>query len=110
VFNLPSPFPLLQVYGPLPASSSRLNHIHSTQPPTSTHQGSPASSTLSPHWGTGEARTASWDIEVENGGWAQIKVHDMTKFKKKDQVWLRGSSGKQMEEAEAQSSDTGFLG
>ncbi|GAA5877383.1 hypothetical protein JCM16303_003311 [Sporobolomyces ruberrimus] len=88
VFNLPSPFPILQVYGPIPANSSRLNHIHSAQTPTSVHQGSPSSSTLSPDWGAGENGTAKWNIEVEEGGWARIKVHDMAKYRKKDQGFL----------------------
>jgi hypothetical protein len=41
---------------------------------------------LTPYWGTGETATASWNVEVEEGGWARIKIHDSAKFRKKDQV------------------------
>ncbi|GAA5983399.1 hypothetical protein JCM5350_007636 [Sporobolomyces pararoseus] len=88
VFNLPSPFVVLQVFPPLSAASSKLNYIHSTQTPTSTHSGQPSSSTLTPHWGAGEAGAARWKVEVEEGGWARIKIHDFAKFKKKDQGFL----------------------
>ncbi|GAA6013097.1 hypothetical protein JCM11491_005181 [Sporobolomyces phaffii] len=88
VFNLPSPFPILQIFGPPSASSSKLNYIHSIQTPTTTRQGSPAGSTLTPYWGSGETATARWTVEVEQGGWARIKIHDAAKFKKKDQGFL----------------------
>ncbi|GAA5954405.1 hypothetical protein JCM3765_004449 [Sporobolomyces pararoseus] len=88
VFNLPSPFVVLQIFPPLSASASKLNHIHSTQTPTSTHLGQPSNSTLTPYWGVGETGTARWKVQVEEGGWARIKIHDSAKFKKKDQGFL----------------------
>ncbi|GAA5839821.1 hypothetical protein JCM3766R1_004623 [Sporobolomyces carnicolor] len=88
VFNLPSPFPILQVFGPPPRSSTKLNHIHSTQTPVSTHQGPVSSSTLNPHWTNGDAGTAEWTFSLEPGGWARIKLHDSAKFRKRDQGFL----------------------
>ncbi|GAA6059540.1 hypothetical protein JCM10212_006038 [Sporobolomyces blumeae] len=88
VFSLPSPFVLLHTYAPLPPSSSRLNHIHSTQAPTSTHRGPPSPMTLSPYWGNGAGRTATWTVEIEEGGWARVRLHDESKWKKKDQGFL----------------------
>ncbi|GAA5900461.1 uncharacterized protein JCM6883_002851 [Sporobolomyces salmoneus] len=88
VFALPSPFPILQIYPPLPSSALKLNHIHSTQTPTSIHQGPTSGSTLTPYWGNGETGTAKWTVEVEAGSWARVKIHDSVKFRKKDQGFM----------------------
>jgi hypothetical protein len=77
VFQLPSPFPLLLVY------SASTRPTTSAQP-FETHEGPTAQSTISPYWGN----KASWDIEVEQGTWARIRVHDRSKWNKRGQVRL----------------------
>ncbi|BGP29820.1 hypothetical protein JCM10296v2_001566 [Rhodotorula toruloides] len=77
VFQLPSPFPLLLLYSA------------STRPTTSaqafeTHEGPTAQSTISPFWGN----KASWEVEVEKGTWARIRVHDRSKWNKRGQGYL----------------------
>ncbi|GAA5875464.1 hypothetical protein JCM1840_005978 [Sporobolomyces johnsonii] len=84
VFALPSPFPLLQVFAPAPASS-RSSHVHTTQSPLSTHQGPTVRDSLNPYW-AGES--ACWEVEVQEGGWARVRVHDAGRWKKKGQGFL----------------------
>ncbi|GAA5939817.1 hypothetical protein JCM10213_007801 [Rhodosporidiobolus nylandii] len=79
VFALPSPFPLLQVF----PASVRPAQAHNAAPLV-VHQGSPVIGTVSPHW----RNEASWEIEVEEGGWAKVRLHDNTKFRKKGQGFL----------------------
>ncbi|GAA5993448.1 hypothetical protein JCM11641_003937 [Rhodosporidiobolus odoratus] len=79
VFALPSPFPLLQVF----SASVRPAQAHNAQPQT-THQGTPVMGTVSPHW----RDEASWEVEVEEGGWAKVRMHDNAKWRKKGQGFL----------------------
>lgn len=75
VFLLPSPFPLLLLYH----ASTR--PTVSAQPYAS-HEGPVQRATISPHWGS----HASWEVEVDDGVWARVRVHDEAKRRKKDQV------------------------
>ncbi|GAA6023843.1 hypothetical protein JCM8202_003652 [Rhodotorula sphaerocarpa] len=77
VFQLPSPFPLLQLFpaGTRPVSSAQ---------PIASHAGSAASQTTHPQWG----QDASWQVDVERGGWAKVRVHDQSKWKKRGQGYL----------------------
>ncbi|BGP68118.1 hypothetical protein NBRC10513v2_001445 [Rhodotorula toruloides] len=77
VFQLPSPFPLLLLY------SASTRPTTSAQP-FETYEGPIAQSTISPYWGN----KASWDIEVEKGTWARIRVHDRSKWNKRGQGYL----------------------
>ncbi|BGO89339.1 hypothetical protein NBRC10512_001746 [Rhodotorula toruloides] len=77
VFQLPSPFPLLLLY------SASTRPTTSAQP-FETHEGPTAQSTVSPYWGN----KASWDVEVEKGTWARIRVHDRSKWNKRGQGYL----------------------
>ncbi|GAA5890864.1 hypothetical protein JCM8208_003077 [Rhodotorula glutinis] len=77
VFQLPSPFPLLLLYSP------------STRPtvsaqPYATHQGPTLSTTTSPFWAT----SASFEVEVEEGAWGRVRIHDHAKWNKKGQGYL----------------------
>ncbi|BGP22577.1 hypothetical protein JCM10295v2_001462 [Rhodotorula toruloides] len=77
VFQLPSPFPLLLLY------SASTRPTTSAQP-FETHEGPTDQSTISPYWGN----KASWDVEVEQGTWARIRVHDRSKWNKRGQGYL----------------------
>lgn len=80
VFALPSPFSLLCLF----TSSTR--PTHSAQPYL-TRSAPAVPHTTSPYWGT----SASWQIEVEEGVWARLRVHDQAKWNKRGQVSsLRG--------------------
>ncbi|GJN88818.1 hypothetical protein Rhopal_001789-T1 [Rhodotorula paludigena] len=74
VFLLPSPFPLLLLYhaSTRPTVSAQ---------PYALHEGPVQRATISPHWGS----HASWEVEVEEGVWARVRVHDEAKRRKKDQ-------------------------
>ncbi|GAA5978585.1 hypothetical protein JCM10908_004413 [Rhodotorula pacifica] len=77
VFALPSPFPLLCLFAEntRPTNSAR---------PYATHTAPAIPQTVSPYWGT----AASWLVEVEEGGWARVRVHDQAKWKKRGQGYL----------------------
>ncbi|BGP45810.1 hypothetical protein JCM10450v2_001640 [Rhodotorula kratochvilovae] len=75
VFLLPSPFPLLLLY------SASTRPTVSAQP-YATHNGPTLPNTVSPFWGN----NASWEVEVEEGVWARVRVHDQAKWTKKGQV------------------------
>ena len=75
VFQLPSPFPLLLLYSPTtrPTVSAQ---------PYATHQGPTVPATTSPFWAT----SASFEVEVEEGAWGRVRIHDHAKWNKKGQV------------------------
>ena len=75
MFALPSPFPLLCLF----TSSTR--PTHSAQPYL-TRSAPAIPHTTSPYWGT----SASWQVEVEEGVWARLRVHDQAKWNKRGQV------------------------
>ncbi|GAA5877402.1 hypothetical protein JCM3774_003587 [Rhodotorula dairenensis] len=77
VFALPSPFPLLCLFH----SSTR--PTHSAQP-YSTHAAPAVPQTTSPYWGT----AATWEVDVEQGTWARVRLHDQTKWTKRGQGYL----------------------
>ncbi|TKA56149.1 hypothetical protein B0A53_01439 [Rhodotorula sp. CCFEE 5036] len=77
VFALPSPFPLLCLF----TSSTR--PTHSAQPYL-TRSAPAIPHTTSPYWGT----SASWQVEVEEGVWARLRVHDQAKWNKRGQGYL----------------------
>ncbi|GAA6036986.1 hypothetical protein JCM8097_005492 [Rhodosporidiobolus ruineniae] len=79
VFALPSPFPVLQIY----PSSVRPSLAHLAQP-TISHQGPAVQGTTSPQW----RNEASWAVEVEEGGWAKVRLHDLAKWRKKGQGFM----------------------
>ncbi|GAA5878981.1 hypothetical protein JCM8547_008682 [Rhodosporidiobolus lusitaniae] len=79
VFALPAPFPILQLY---PSSVRPAQAYNAT--PLAAHQGPAVQGTVSPHW----RNEASWEVEVEEGGWAKVRLHDMAKFRKKGQGFL----------------------
>ncbi|GAA5833840.1 hypothetical protein JCM11251_005983 [Rhodosporidiobolus azoricus] len=80
VFALPSPFAILQLY----PSSIRPAQSHNTVP-VRIEQGPAVSNTTGPQWRNGEA---AWEVEVEEGGWAKVRLHDMAKFRKKGHGFL----------------------
>ncbi|KAG0654700.1 hypothetical protein C6P46_001535 [Rhodotorula mucilaginosa] len=77
VFALPSPFPLLCLF----TSSTR--PTHSAQPYL-TRSAPAVPHTTSPYWGT----SASWQVEIEEGVWARLRVHDQAKWNKRGQGYL----------------------
>ncbi|GAA6056481.1 hypothetical protein JCM3770_007023 [Rhodotorula araucariae] len=77
VFLLPSPFPLLLLY------SAATRPTVSAQP-YATYTGPTLLTTVSPFWGN----NASWEVEVEEGVWARVRVHDQAKWNKKGQGYL----------------------
>ncbi|GAA5919353.1 hypothetical protein JCM1841_004358 [Sporobolomyces salmonicolor] len=85
VFALPSPFPLLQLFAPVPPSSSRFSRVHTSQFPLSTHQGPTVRESLNPYWPN---ESACWEVEVQEGAWARVRVHDAGRWKKKGQGFL----------------------
>ncbi|GAA5964156.1 hypothetical protein JCM21900_003647 [Sporobolomyces salmonicolor] len=85
VFALPSPFPLLQRFAPVPPSSSRFSRVHTSQFPLSTHQGPTAREPLNPYWAN---EGACWEVEVQEGAWTRVRVHDAGRWKKQGQGFL----------------------
>ncbi|GAA5837803.1 hypothetical protein JCM9279_006865 [Rhodotorula babjevae] len=77
VFQLPSPFPLLLLY------SAATRPTVSSQP-YATHQGPTLPATTSPFWAT----SASFEVEVEEGVWGRVRLHDQAKWTKKGQGYL----------------------
>ncbi|POY70622.1 hypothetical protein BMF94_6400 [Rhodotorula taiwanensis] len=77
VFQLPSPFPLLLLY----PASARPSYYPD---PRMTYTGPPVQQTTSPYWGT----AATWEVEIERGGWARVRLHDQAKWRKRGQGYL----------------------